>query len=237
MLTNFYEELCSKLNIDWSDVANNDLYTDTELVRWLTLARRAAEARHPWQFTEGRYEVAVTAGQEKYDMPTSFKTGRLRYATVNDKRYTKLIFEEYLRHLEEYSTSTEKIFSERSRTMYFNVSATDFANSIVIYGQVEVSGSVDSTTSTTVFTAGEPEADEAIVKLAYSYALGSDKNKDPGRARIERAESFEILDDIWRRMQEKKHTYQTREEGSGYDRIDVVEGGRYSDSIKRNQFN
>ena len=234
-MNNFFEELCSKLNIEWSDIQNNDLYSETELTRWLTLAKQQAEARHPWQFTEGRHEITSVAGQEKYDVPTHFKTGRLRYATVNDKRYTKMIFEEYMRHLEDYADSTSKIFSERNRIMYFNYNATDFGNSIVVYGQVEVTGSVSSATTSTVFTAGEPEADEAIIKLGYSYALSSDKNKEPARSRLERAEAFEILDGIWKRMQEKRHTYQTREEGGGFDRLNILRGGYYSD-IRRDRF-
>lgn len=235
MTTNFFEELCSKLNIDWSDIANNDLFSETELVRWLSLSKDEAVARHPWPFTEGREELTSVAGQEKYDYPTNMKTGSLRYLTVNDKRYKKLLFEDYLTHLEDYSSCNEKIFSERNRIFYVNYNATDFGNTIVCYGQVEVTGSVSSATSSSVFTMAEPEADEAIVKLAYSKALASDKMKNPAKARLERMEAFEILDGIWQRIIEKRHTYRTKERPL-FKRINVLKG-RYEDELfKRDQF-
>ena len=232
---NYFEELCSQLGIDWSDIGQNDLFSETELVRWLNIAKNEAVARHPWPFTEGREEIASVAGQETYNYPTNMKSDSLRYLTVNDKRYEKLTFEDYLTYKEDYPSGTDRVYSDRNRTIYINVLATDFTNSIVCYGQVEVTGAIDSTTSSTVFTTAEPEGDEAIVKLAYAKALGSDKIKDPSRAIKERAEAFQILDDIWGRIKEKAHTYRTKNR-SLFKRVDVLEG-RYEDELyKRNQF-
>jgi len=231
----FFEELCTQLNIDWSDITENDLFSETELARWLSTAYREAVARHPWPFTEGREEISSVSGQEKYDYPTNIKTGSLRYLTVNDKRYKKLLFEDYLIHLEDYTSCEEKLFSERNRIIYVNYNATDFGNSIVCYGQVEVTGSVTSATTSTVFTEAEPEADEAILKLAHSKALASDKMKNPTRARIEKAEAFQILDEVWQRIVEKRHTYRTKERPL-FKRVDVL-SGRYEDELyKRDQF-
>lgn len=231
----FFEELCSRLNIDWSDIENNDLFSETELARWLTSAKDEAVARHSWPMTEIKREITSVSGQEEYDYPTDLKSDSIRYLTVNDKRYQKLLFEDYLRYREDYSSGSKKFFSDRARIIYVNYLADDFGNSIVVYGQVEVTGSVDSATTTSVFTIAEPEGDEAIIKLAYSRALASEKMKNPAKARIERMEAFEILDDIWQRISEKQHTYQT-EDRPMFKRMNVLEGGLWGDSADPDQF-
>ncbi len=232
-MNNFFEELCSKLNIDWSDITLNDLFSETELVRWLQLSYDESAARHPWPFTEGRLEI--TSSAEKYDYPISVKSDSIRYLTVNNKRYDKLLFEDYLKYKEDYSSGSAKFFSDRNRVIYVNNLADGFGGSVVLYAQVNVTGSVDSTITTTVFTAAEPEGDEAIVQLAYSKALGSEKLKNPAKARKERAEAFESLDGIWKRIKERQHTYQTKDTPM-FKQMNVLKGG-YSDEIRnRNQF-
>jgi len=228
MTTNLFEEFCSKLNIDWDDIINNDLYTITELVRWLQLSYDEAAARHPWPFTEGRLEI--TSSGEKYDYPTNVKSDSLRYLTINDKRYKKLLFEDYLKYKEDYASGSEKVYSDRNRVIYVNHLADDFGNSIVLYAQVHVSGSVNSQTSSTVFTTAEPEGDEAIVQLAYSKALGSEKMKNPTKAQKEKLEALDTLDGIWKRIKEKSHTYQTKDTPM-FRRMNILEGG-YEDEIR-----
>ena len=235
MTTNLFEELCSKLNISWSDIANNDLYSETELSRWLRLSRNEAVARNPWPFTEGRLEIASASGTEKYDYPLILKSDSLRYLTVNDKRYDKKLFEDYLKYKEDYSSGSNKIYSDRNRVLYINHLADDFGNSIVCYGQVIVTGSVDSQTATTVFSTAEPEGDEAIIQLAYSKALGSEKMNKPTQAKKERSEAFEILDGIWKRIQDKQHTYQTKDT-SMFKRMDILGGGYEGEIRSRKQF-
>lgn len=225
----YFDELCSKLDIDPIDIGNNDLFTSTELSRWLTIAKDMAVARYPWPFTEGKRDIASVSGQEEYDYPTDVKTDSLRFLTVNGKRYEKLLFEDYLTWKEDYSSSTKKYFSDRNRTIYINYLATDFGNSIIFYGQVEVSGSITSSSTTSVFSPAEPEGDEAIIKLAYASALGSEKMKDPVNSKREKNEAFEILDSIWDFIQSKQHTYQTKDR-SMFKRLNVL-GGEYEDDI------
>jgi len=230
---NLFQEFCAKLNLDWGDISNNDLFSQAELVRWLQSSYEEAAARHSWPFFEGRLEI--TSSGEKYDYPTNVKSDSLRYLTVNDKRYEKLLFEDYLKYKEDYPSGSEKIFSDRNRVIYINYLAEDFGGSIALYAQVHVSGSVASTTSSTVFTAAEPEADEAIVQLAFSKALGSEKMKNPNQASKERSEAFEVLDGIWERIKEKAHTYQTKDTPM-FKRMNVLGGGLEDDIRSRNQF-
>ena len=228
LTTTFFEEFCSKLNLDWSDISNNDLFTETELVRWLTIAKDEAVARHPWPFTEGKESITTVASAETYDYPTNMKSDSIRYLTVNGKRYKKLLFEDYMTYREDYTSGTEKFFTDRNRILYINYLATDFGNSIVCYGQVEVSGSITSASTSSVFSMAEPEADEAIIKLAYSRAFSSEKMKQPQKSRQERIEAFEILDGIWQRIQERQYSYQTKDRPM-FERFDVVNGDFYDD--------
>ena len=70
---------------------------------------------------------------------------------------------------------------------------------------------VSTTVASTVFSFAEPEGDRAIIQLAYSYALTSDKLKNLTKARVEKAEAFEILDGIWNRIQKRQHTYRIKD--------------------------
>lgn len=219
----FFEELCSRLGIDWNSISSNDLFSETELTRWLTLAKDEACSRHPWPFTEGKRNISSVSGQEQYDYPTDMKSDSVRYLTVNDERYDKILFEDYLRYKEDYASGTAKLFSDYSRTLYVNCLVDGFGGSITAYGIVEITGSVSSATSSTVFSIAEPEGDEAIVKLAHAKALASDKKKDPQRARIERTEALAILDEIWQKIREKQHTYQTKDKKLFSD-FNVLEG-------------
>lgn len=234
MYTTPFEELCSKLKIDWSDVSNNDLFTESQLTNWLTIARDLAVARWPWPFTEGRREFTTASGTEKYEYQTDMKTDGIRYLTVNGKRYQKVLFDDYMNYREDYDTGSEKIYTDYNRTIYINYLASGFANSIVAYAQVGITGAVSSAVSTTVFTMAEPEGDDAIVKLAYSMALGSDKKKRPNEAVKERSEAIQILDSIWKRISDDQFSYQTHDRPM-WGSFDVLNGG--NNSINRNQFN
>ena len=229
------KSLCSLLNINWADIDNNDLFSVDDLVNWLELSKNEACARHPWPFTEGERDIATVGSQEEYDYPTAMKSDSLRYLTVNDERYEKLTFEDYLTYKEDYETGTRKFFSDRNRTLYINYLAEDFSNSIVCYGQVYVTDAIDSTSTSTVFSAGEPEGDTAILHLAYAEALGSDKMKNPDKAMKEKLEAFETLDSIWQRIADKQSTYQTKDRPL-FKRIDVIEGGIRDELNNPNQF-
>lgn len=231
----YFEELASRLGIDWSDIGNNDLFSETELVRWLSLAKDEAAARHEWPFTEGREEITSASSTEEYDYPTNMKTDSLRYLTVNGKRYQKLLFEDYLKYKEDYGDGAKKFYSDRNRILYINYLADDFGNSIVCYGQVEVAGTISSASTTSVFTMAEPEADESIIELAYAKALNSDKMKNPTKARVVRIEALARLDAIWKRILDRQHTYQTQDSPM-FKRLNVLEGDT-EDSIRNpNQF-
>ncbi len=223
LTTTFFEEFCSRLNLDWSDISNNDLFTETELVRWLTMAKDEAVACRPWPFTEGKESITSVSGQEEYNYPTNLKTESIRYLTVNSKRYQKLTFEDYMTYREDYASDTDKYFTDRNRTLYVNYLVSGFSGSIICYGQVEVAGSITSASTTTVFSVAEPEGDEAIIKLAYSKALGSEKIKNLTKSRQEKIEAFEILDGIWNRIKERRASYHTKNKPL-FKHFDVLDG-------------
>lgn len=235
ILDTLLKELCSRLSIDYTDIDNNDLFTLTELKRWINFGKDEAVARYPWPFTEIELSKEAASGAERYNYPTGIKSDSIRYLSVNGKRYEKLLLEDYLKYKEDYPSGTDKVYSDRTRVLFINHLATDFGNSIIVYGQVIVDDMESTTVSSTVFSYAEPEGDEAIIKLAYSKALSSDKIKNPTKAKNERNEAFEILDGIWERIRERQHTYRTKDTPL-FERLNVLEGG-YDDEIRsRNQF-
>ena len=236
MYTTPFEELSSRLKINWSDVSNNDLFTEAQLTNWLTMARDLAVARWPWPFTEGRREITTVSGQEKYDYQTDMKTDGVRYLQVNGKRYYKTLFDDYMNYKEDFSTGGEKLYTDWNRVLMINYLADGFSNSIVVYAQMSISGAVSSAVSTTVFTMAEPEGDEAIVKLAYAMALGSDKKKRPNDAIKEKNEAIQILDEMWKRIADDQFSYQTYNRPM-WERFDVLNGGLTDNLRNPNQFN
>lgn len=230
------EELCSRINIDFDDIANNDLFSLVEVKRWINLAKNEAVARHPWPFavTEVKSTATAVANTNEVSYPIGMKSNSIRYLTVGGERYQKVIYEDFLKYLEDYEDGEEKIFSDFARNIHLNSNAFDGGERINIYGEAIVSD-MTGTSETTPFAAAESEGDEAIIKLAYSKALGSEKMKNPTKARKERIEALEMLDGIWKRISGKKHTYQTKDTPL-FKRFDVLKGEFEEDISNPNQF-
>jgi hypothetical protein len=192
-------KVCTKLGISFSDIANNDLYSLTEIKQALNDAQQWARTYKKWSLLESTGSDLIDA-TGNYPYPTGMATKSAFLITVAGYRYEKVRYEDYLKYFEDQSTGTDKIWAEYGRTIYINGNACSVGNAVVIYGQKTIADmSADADTS--FFSAGEPSGDEAIVLKAVADLLDKEKTKQ-GESKIKLNEAMVILEQIWSRITE-----------------------------------
>ena len=210
--------------------------TDTNLKTWFRDAIIWATSYKKWPFTEGRDSADTFSGTEQKpysDFDVEFKTDSIRILVIGDKIMRKLNFEDYLIFREKYSSSNERVFSDFGRTLYINPGA-DVSGTIFAYGQEQVAIDLTDETGTTPFSTFDAEGNEAIYEKMSSFLKRREHLADEAELHDQRATAK--LEEIWKRVIDEQHKYQTHiARGGMWERVDVL-GGGYYDDIKRDQF-
>jgi hypothetical protein len=218
--------LALKLDITYSEIANNGLFTDSDLQEYIQTAVQLAWDRHPWDFTEGAKTGTlstgnITAGYVNY--PLDMVTGGANSLVVNGEEFpeaNKLQFRDYLKWKRLNPTSTDRYWSEYKRFLFMNMSACAAGQSFDIYGKLRaptLSADADLLPFSTDIDNEEDSGNEAIVKLGYVEALSSQKLGNPvvGRGHLIsdsiKQDAFSILDALWKPMKEYKAQQQSKD--------------------------
>lgn len=233
------QELCMLLDIDYSDIANNQLFSESDLERYIKTASLKAWDFKPWDFTQGAKDI-TTIDASYYDYPTDFKSGSAYLLLVAGKEYRKLRHEDYLKKFSDDSNDDDKVWSQYKRFIFINQNAYSVGDTMAVFGILKAPV-LSSDTDLLPFS---PDTDNeeysgnfAIVQLAYSEALGSEKKKNKAQAKVERQEAYETLGLVWAPMAEARATSQN--EGRPF--FDIPDyfskgssgNGMYSQSIGR----
>jgi hypothetical protein len=206
--------------------------TDAHLKSWFFDAVIWASAYHKWPFTEGRMST-TWAGVEEINFE-GFKSDSLRMLQVGGKRLNKLNFEDYQIFKEESPGSTERVFSDFGRVIFVNPSA-DVSGTMVAYTQYQPAIDVTDETGTTPFSNYDEEGNEAIVEKMSGYLKRREHLTD--EAELHDGRAVLKLDEVYKRIQDEQYAYKTHPDRGGmFERIDVLDGKRSSDEIKRDQF-
>jgi hypothetical protein len=206
--------------------------TDTILRGWYFDAIIWAASYHKWPFTEGRMSTTWAGVEEVYF--EGFKSDALRMLQIGGKRLTKLNFEDYQIFREESPESNERVFSDFGRVVYINP-RIDASGTVVAYTQYQPTVDVTDETNQTIFSGYDEEGNEALVEKMTSYMKRREHEPDEAEGHDKRAETK--LDEVWGRIQDEQYAYKTHPDRGGmFERIDVVNGSRRSDEIKRDQF-
>lgn len=206
--------------------------TDTMLKSWFFDSVVWASAFHKWPFTEGRLST-TWAGTEEINFE-GLKADSLRIIQVGGKRLKKLNFEDYQIFREESPSSTQRYFSDYMRTLFVNPYA-DVSGTLVAYAQYQPYVDVTDEAGVTPFSGYDEDGNEAIVEKMTGYLKRREHLVDEAELHDKRAESK--LDGVWSKIQDEQYAYQTAPERGGmFERIDVLDGKRASDEIKRDQF-
>lgn len=214
-------DVCSRLGISYADIATNSQFSATEIQLWVNQAMHWALNYKKWPFLESSGTDLIDA-TGTYPYPTKMKHGSAFLVTVAGKRYVKIEYEHYLKYLEEYSTGTDKVWSEYDRNIYINGNACTVGNAVIIYGQIAVADLALATDADlTPFADSEFAGDEAIVLRAT--AIGLKIKKQYSEARLMEAQAEGILNNIWSRIMEAAPRKQSK--GTKlFKRINILKG-------------
>lgn len=210
------QHLSRKLDIDYADIANNDLFTDTDLGEFIKLGVMKAWDYKPWDFTEGSKTATtisdmLTSGYADY--PSDFQSGSIYLLKINGYEYKKLLFQDYLKLREDYPNSTGRYWSEQKRFIFINPNAYSAGQTLDLYGKLMppvLSSASDLLPFSPDSDNNEHSGNEAIVLLAYSEALASEKKKNPSGAEVERGKAYQILDLLWQPMEAARSLLQSK---------------------------
>src|SRR5438105_2703180 len=112
-LTEAKQALARKLDIDYSDIANNGLWTDSDLGGLIQFGVEKAWDFKPWPFTEDTDTAASLTNTDYYDHPADLMQGSIEFLMVGGNEFTKLSIQAYLRYFQDNPTGTDKIWAER----------------------------------------------------------------------------------------------------------------------------
>lgn len=198
------QQLSRSLDIDYSDIANNGLFTDADLGSWIQLGLIDAWDFKPWPFTQGT-ETATTnsdmATNGYADHPEDLMNGSIYLLKVGGKEYKKLLMEDYLKYLEDSPSATDRIWSEHETFIFINKNAYTVGDTFDLYGKKmapQLSGSSDILPFSPVTDNQEHSGNNAIVLLAQAWALESEKKNKPDVAVGVRTQALGILKSLWK---------------------------------------
>jgi hypothetical protein len=210
------QHLSRKLDIDYSDIANNDLFSDTDLGEFIKLGLIKAWDYKPWDFTEGSKTATtvsdmLTSGYADY--PVDFQSGSIYLLKIGGYEYKKVLFQDYLKYREDYTTASGRFWSEQKRFIFINPGSYTAGQTLDLYGKLMppvISLSTDLLPFSPDSDNYEHSGNEAIVLLGFSEALDSEKKKNPQQAEVERKKAYQLLDLLWKPMEEARSLLQNK---------------------------
>lgn len=232
MLTTFNDirtEVINRLGIETTAA----FYTDTLLNQWIRGANRWATSYKKWPHTEGRLST-TWAGSEEL-LFEGYKADSFRFMQIGGKRLQKLSFDDYQIFREQTPAAADRVFSDFGRLVYINPNV-DLSGTLTAYGQyVPVDIDVTDLASETVFSGRDEEGNEAIVLEVISYA--KTKKQLDKEALVYHKSATDLLDALWKKIQDEQFAYQThRTRGGMFKRIDVLNNRTEDDGVRRDQF-
>lgn len=202
---------------------------------WINQSYKWAAGYKPWPFTEGRTSTTFSAVEE-WDFE-GYKADSFRILQVGGKRFQKLNFEDYQIFKEDNSSSKEKVFSDFGGLVFINTLA-DVSGTLTAWGQYVPADIPDGDGATgddlnTVFSEGGDEGNQAIIEKTLGYIANRDGKKDFAIKHY--ALSKELLDSLWKRVEDEQFAYQTKNRGM-FKRIDILKGDLSDQLFRRDQF-
>jgi hypothetical protein len=206
------QHLSRKLDIDYSNIANNGLWTDTDLGVLIQLGLFKAWDFKPWPFTQ-LTETATSISTDYYDHPSKLMNWSIYLLRVGGYEFKKVLAEDYLKYKEDYPTGTLRIWAEIETYIFVNKYAYTVGDAIDFYGKkfpITLSATSDLLPFSPTSDNYEHSGNEAIVQLAYAEALDSEKMNNPNQAEIERKKAYQTLDILWKPFSEMKSFMQSQ---------------------------
>lgn len=206
------QQLSLKLDINYSDIANNGLFTDSDLGLLINSAIQDAWDYKPWPFTQ-KAKTATTISTPYYDYPSDLMLGSAYLVKVTGKEFKKIQYEDYVKWFEDNSGATDKLWSEWESFIFINQNAYTVGDTLDIYGKKiapQMSSSSDLLPFSPIADTSEYSGNNAIVTLAFSEALSSDKKNNPQQSIAEAKKAYNTLDNLWKPFAAERATLQSK---------------------------
>jgi hypothetical protein len=207
------QALARKLDIDYSDIANNGLFAASDLADYIQAGTNKAWDYKPWTFKEGDLKT-TSVDDEYYDYPDNFEDESISRLTVAGKEYEKKLFADYQKYFQNNPTATDRFWSEHLRFYFINQNAYTVGDEIVLLGTLRapaLSSDNDLLPFSYASDNKENSGNRAIIQLAYAEALSSDKKKNPSQGALEEKRGYGMLDVIWAPMAARKAAEQSQD--------------------------
>jgi hypothetical protein len=210
------QELARKLDVDYQNITYNGLFTDTDLGAWIQLGVIDAWDYADWPFTQGDKIFTTNsdgATNGYYDYPADIKVGSIYLLRVGGKEYRKLLFQDYQKYFEDYSTGQDRFWTEYKNFIFINKNAYTVGDSGDLFGKA----TAPTLTNTTDLLPFSPSSDnnehngnQAIVLLAQASGLESEKLQKSAEAVSVRTEALGILKALWKPFADQRSTLQSK---------------------------
>jgi hypothetical protein len=208
--------LCKELNLDFTDVitnGTNTLFAKSDIDGYINDAVKRAWDYKPWTFTEGVVSGTMgTPSTTPIAYPATFEDESMFLVIVNGIPWIgpnngKRNFAEYMRWLAKFPTDPSLIWTEYARQYYLNPAAYSSGQSYSIYGKLRATTLANSTDLLPFSPSSDNEensGNHAIILLAYSDALLSDKKQNIAGGKDQEQRGMMLLDTVWEPMGERK---------------------------------
>lgn len=211
---------------------------DTMLNDWVDQSYKRAVAHKKWPFTEGRVSSTFASntdedGIQVMEYPEGWRSDSIRLLQIGGKTFGKKNFYQFKRYIEENTSTADRIYSDFNRRIYINPNSSA-GGTTVAWGQYTPMLDVTDEDSTTVFSQGEVEGNEAIVEFMLSFLELRRQNADKSDRHVKNG--VEKLEAIWKRVGDEQFEYQTLPGEGMFRRVDVIHGDYRGDIFKRDQF-
>ena len=205
----------TKLNTTLADIVagTNQLWALQDIVDAINFGVMKAWDYKPWTFTQGVVEVTLPNPlTPSYSYPVNFADESIFFVAVNGIPWMgpnngKRTFHDYQKWFSDYPTDTSVIWSEYGRKYYLNANACTIGQTVDLYGKLrytKLASDSDLLPFSPASDAQEDSGNQAIIKLAYSYLLASEKKKDIAGSAAMSKEAYADLDVVWEPMAERR---------------------------------
>ena len=203
------QALARKLNIDYSDIANNDLFSETDLQDFVNQGAMQAYDFRFWDFAEHSKTAVLLAGDITNGYvayPSDILPSSIYLLTVGGKEFDKKNFTSYKKYFIDDSAGTDKLWAEFKRMIFLNTNNEYVVAgaTLDVYGKRgyrNMSADGDLLPFSPTSDNEEMSGNQACVLLAYAEALASEKKKNPTQSEIERKKAYEILGVIAKQLE------------------------------------
>lgn len=206
------QRLAGKLDINYSDIANNGLLSDSDLQEYIQAGTDIAWDMHPWPFAK-KTKTVTTISTAYYDYPSDLAQQSVYLLKIAGAEFKKVEMEDYLAYLNDYPTGTDRIWAEQEGYIFVNPSAYSIGAVMDLYGKKvspTLSASGDLLPFSPITDNNQYSGNSAVVEMAYSEALSSRKFNDPPAAQSAFSKATAILASLWKPFADNKAFNQSK---------------------------